>query len=315
MPDTDTDRAPVTVLGLGLMGQALAGAFLAAGHPTTVWNRTPSKANQLVARGATPAPSPREAVAASSLVVVCVTDNQAVRELLEPLGNALVGRVVVNFTSGTSQQARTTAAQAARDGATYLDGVILAIPSGIGTTDATILCSGPRSAFETHVSTLRSLSPGVVHVGTDHGLAALYDMAMLSVMWGLVNGFLHATALMETAEVGAATVVPVVHGGIAVVGKWISDYADQIDAGEYPPDDATIGTQRAAMQHLFQESAAAGINSDLPAFVLAMADRAVADGRGGDSYAAIIEQFRKPAKSGHDRRRNQPALLAQRPAP
>lgn len=36
--------APVTVLGLGPMGRALASAFLAAGHPVTVWNRTPGRA-------------------------------------------------------------------------------------------------------------------------------------------------------------------------------------------------------------------------------------------------------------------------------
>ncbi|MER6901101.1 NAD(P)-binding domain-containing protein, partial [Amycolatopsis sp. NPDC000740] len=44
-------RTPVTVVGLGSMGRALAGAFLAAGHPTTVWNRTPDKAAPLVAGG------------------------------------------------------------------------------------------------------------------------------------------------------------------------------------------------------------------------------------------------------------------------
>ena len=41
----DADRTPVTVIGLGLMGQALAGAFLRAGHPTTVWNRSAAKAD------------------------------------------------------------------------------------------------------------------------------------------------------------------------------------------------------------------------------------------------------------------------------
>jgi 3-hydroxyisobutyrate dehydrogenase-like beta-hydroxyacid dehydrogenase len=48
----DAGHTPVTVIGLGLMGRALATAFLRAGHPTTVWNRTPAKAEQLVAQGA-----------------------------------------------------------------------------------------------------------------------------------------------------------------------------------------------------------------------------------------------------------------------
>ena len=63
----------VTVIGLGSMGKALAGAFLQAGHRTTVWNRTPEKAGPLVARGAVLAPTVHAAVAASPLVITCLT--------------------------------------------------------------------------------------------------------------------------------------------------------------------------------------------------------------------------------------------------
>jgi 3-hydroxyisobutyrate dehydrogenase-like beta-hydroxyacid dehydrogenase len=111
----------VTVIGLGLMGQALAGAFLRGGHPTTVWNRSAGKAEQLAAQGATLAAAAGDAVAASPLVIVCVSDYDAVHELLDPLADVLAGRVLVNLTSGTSQQARETAEWAAQRGSTYLD--------------------------------------------------------------------------------------------------------------------------------------------------------------------------------------------------
>jgi hypothetical protein len=48
------------------------------------------------------------------------------------------------------------------------------------------------------------------------------------------------------------------------------------------------------MEHLIQESESLGINAELPKFVTTLTDRAVAEGRGGDSYAAMIEQSRKP---------------------
>ncbi|MFD0360003.1 NAD(P)-dependent oxidoreductase [Nocardia sp. GCM10030253] len=294
MPNSDTGHAPVTVIGLGLMGQALAGAFLADGHPTTVWNRSAAKAEQLVARGATLAASAHDAVAASPLVIICVTDYQAARELLDPLGDVLAGRVLVNLTSGTSEQARDTADRAAQQGITYLDGVILAIPPAIGTDDAILLYSGPRQAFDTHESTLQSLGSATTYLGVDHGLSSLYDMAMLTVMWSVLNGFLHAAALLGTARVDAATVAPFVNQGIGAITGWITAYADQIDAGKYPADDATIDTHLASMDHLIEESESLGINAELPRFVKALADRAVAEGRGGDGYAAMIEQFRKP---------------------
>ena len=293
-PPPTPATAPVTVIGLGLMGQALAGAFLADGHPTTVWNRSAAKAEPLVARGATLAASARDAVAASPLVVICVTDYQAARALLDPLGDVLAGRVLVNLTSGTSRQARETADWATRQGATYLDGVILAIPPAIGTADAVLLYSGPRPAFDTHESTLQSLGAATTYLGADHGLSSLYDMAMLSVMWGVLNGFLHGAALLGTAEVDAATFAPFVNQGIGTMTEWMSDYADQIDAGKYPAVDSTIDTHLAAMEHLIHESESLGINVELPKFVKTLTDRAVAEGRGGDSYAAMIEQFRKP---------------------
>lgn len=49
-------EADVAILGLGLMGQAIAAAFLRAGRPTTVWNRTPGKAGDLITQGARSAP-------------------------------------------------------------------------------------------------------------------------------------------------------------------------------------------------------------------------------------------------------------------
>src|SRR5918997_559548 len=96
----DSKKEPVTVAGLGAMGTALARAFLRAGHPTTVWNRTARRADDLVAAGAVRADSVAAAAAASAVVVICVMDNTVVRELLS---DKLAGRSVVNLTSSTPE--------------------------------------------------------------------------------------------------------------------------------------------------------------------------------------------------------------------
>ncbi|MFC4012949.1 NAD(P)-dependent oxidoreductase [Nonomuraea purpurea] len=284
----------MTVIGLGLMGQALAGTFLAAGHPTTVWNRTADKAGQLIGQGAKLADSAGDAVAASSLVVVCVSDYDAVRELLEPVGDGLGGRVLVNLTSGTSQGAREMAEWAQAQGAAYLDGAILAIPSDVG-ADAVILYSGAQSAFESHESALKVLGAGTTYLGADHGLSSLYDVAMLSLMWNIMNGFLQGAAMLGAAGVDASGFAPLASKGIETVNAWLAGYARQIDEGAFPALDSTIDTHLAAMEHLIHESEFLGVNAELPRFIKAMTDRAVADGHGGEGYAAMIEQFRRPA--------------------
>ena len=67
---------PVAVVGTGRMGAAMVGRIVAAGHPVTVYNRTPERAQGL---GATVAPTAREAVTGAEVVVVSLADDDAVR--------------------------------------------------------------------------------------------------------------------------------------------------------------------------------------------------------------------------------------------
>ena len=80
-PSTDTTRK-IGLIGLGLMGRPMGLNLLKAGHSLTVWNRTASRADQLVAAGATLAKSPREVAAASDILLTIVSDPPALEEVL-----------------------------------------------------------------------------------------------------------------------------------------------------------------------------------------------------------------------------------------
>ncbi|MFD5327104.1 NAD(P)-dependent oxidoreductase [Streptomyces sp. NPDC127092] len=282
----------VTVIGLGQMGAALAGAFLDAGHSTTVFNRSPEKAGPLVARGARHAATVAEAVAASELVVVCVLDDDAVRGLLGPLAGALRGKVLVNLTSGSPEQARAEAEWAAGHGIGYLDGGIMTTPPGVGDSDSMILYAGGPELLAAHRPTLAVLGDPV-DLGPDAGLASLYDAGLLGLMWSVFGGWLHATALTGADGVPAKEFTPVAVRWLRTVSWFLTTYADQIDAGEYPGDDATIDVQVAGIRHLLHAGEARGVDNRLPELHLELMRQAVAAGHGGDSYARIIEAFRR----------------------
>jgi 3-hydroxyisobutyrate dehydrogenase-like beta-hydroxyacid dehydrogenase len=289
MNRTDT---PVTVIGLGLMGRALAGAFLKAGHPTTVWNRTTSKADRLVAEGARLAPTVGDALKASSLTIICVTDYQAMRELLGARDIELESTMLINLTSSSSAEARAAAQWAEQRGADYLDGAIMAIPPAIGTAEAVILYSGPQTDFEAHKSTLDALGT-VTYLGADHGLASLYDVAGLAMMWSVLNAWLQGTALLRTAGVDAGTYAPFAQWIAALVAEWLPGYAEQIDSGSFPAEVSALETDARAMAHLIEESEAVDVNAELPRLIKAMADRSIAAGHGGEQYPVLIEEFGK----------------------
>src|ERR1041385_5122373 len=98
----------VTVIGLGNMGSALARALQDApqGCAVSVWNRSPEKAASLVEKGTVLAPSAAAALAASPIILVCVTNYAAANGILAEAVTNLAGKVLVQLSTGSPQEAR-----------------------------------------------------------------------------------------------------------------------------------------------------------------------------------------------------------------
>lgn len=231
MTDT-TARFSLTLIGLGDMGTAMARTWLAAGHALTVWNRTPAKAEALAAEGASVAASPAAAVAANTLVVVCLLDDESVGSALE--GIDLTGKDLVNLTTGTPGEARARAAWAEERGARYLDGGIMATPTMIGVPEAGgyVFHSGSRALFETHRAVLE-VPAGSRFVGEDPGHAALHDVALLSAMWGMFAGISHAYALTEGEDIAPKDLAPLLSEWLGAMGFFVGNAAERLTSRDF----------------------------------------------------------------------------------
>ncbi len=285
------DQSSVTVIGLGSMGSALASVLLERGHATTVWNRSAQKADALAERGARPVATPAEAVAASPLIIACVLDYDALHTVLDPVAWSLQGKVLVNLTSGSPEQADEAASWARARGADYLDGAIMTTPPGVGSPEMMFLYSGSRDAFDAHRTTLESLGDPLF-LGTEPGLASLYDAALLGLMWSTMTGWLHGTALVGAEKTPATAFTPVALRWLTAVAGFLTTYAPQVDAGHYPGDDATLDVQIAAIDHLLHAASSRGVDNALPELLKSTMERAKAAGHGSASYAAVIEVLR-----------------------
>ncbi|MFF6906046.1 NAD(P)-dependent oxidoreductase [Streptomyces sp. NPDC012389] len=215
-PTAPTSPTPLTLLGLGAMGTALARTWLAAGHPLTVWNRSPGRSTELALRGARVADTAADAVAASPLVITCLLDDASVREALADAD--LTGKDLIDLTTSTPAESRARAAWAAERGARFLDGGIMAVPPMIGAPEAGgyILYSGPRALFDEHRDVL-SVPAATRYVGEESGRAALYDVALLSAMTAMFAGARHAFALVENAGVDREEFGGLVAGWLAAM--------------------------------------------------------------------------------------------------
>ncbi|MFG1686479.1 NAD(P)-dependent oxidoreductase [Nonomuraea sp. NPDC049269] len=277
----------ISILGLGLMGQALARTLVKAGHSVTVWNRTDGKADGL---GATSVATAAEAVEASPLVIVCVLDYAAVREILGSV--QLDDRVLLNLTNGRPAEARELAEWVAARGGDYLDGGIMAVPQMIGTPGALILYSGSQPAFERYEQALGALARPR-YLGADAGLASLYDLAMLTGMYGQIAGFLEAAALIASekrpvAEFTSELLVP----WLTAMATMQPRLAADIEAGDYATDVSNLEVNRVGMVNLLRAFEEQGVKPDLLLPMKDILDRRVAAGHGAQGLAGLIEELR-----------------------
>ncbi|MYW00864.1 NAD(P)-binding domain-containing protein [Streptomyces sp. SID3343] len=287
-------NTPVTVLGLGAMGLAVADTFRRGGHATTVWNRTPGKADDLVTKGADLAASAADAVAASPVVVVVLLDHASVHRTLDPLADVLAGRVVVNLTTTTPEQARESAAWAAEHGITYLDGAIMAVPPMIGLPVASLLYSGSQAAYEAHRALLDLLG-GAQYFGADAGRASLYDLALLGAMYSMFAGFAHGAAMVATEGVPAADFARMAGPWINAMTTSLPAQAEFFDKGEYAAETQSLNFNKLALDAIVETSRDQGVAVDVPAVVQTLIDRQVAAGHGTDSFNRIFESILRPA--------------------
>ncbi|MFG3101484.1 NAD(P)-dependent oxidoreductase [Streptomyces sp. NPDC048182] len=283
--------AAVTVLGLGPMGRALAGAFLAAGLRTTVWNRTPGHADDLTARGARAAASAGEAVAASPLTVVCVVNYDASDAVLrqDAVSTALKGRTLVNLSADTPDRARDTADWAAAHGIRYLDGAIMTPAPSIGTESAVFLYSGPEELYEEHRPALAALGGTHTRLGAEAGRAAAFDLALLDVFWTAMAGFTHAVALARAEGVTASELAPFAAGIAAILPPLFTEFAADIDAGTYAGGINPITSAASTMSHIVHAAEAHGVDAGVMRLIEGHARRVIAAGHGGDGFSRVAE--------------------------
>ncbi len=281
----------VTMIGLGPMGQAMVRSYLAAGHEVTVWNRTASRTDDVVAAGAKRAGTVAEALAANELVILSLTDYQAMYDILAPAEDALRGKIVVNLSSDTPERTRVAAEWLAARGAEMIAGGIMVPAQVVGTEGAFVFYSGAQPTFERIEPALRVIGRPDYR-GADPGLAQLYYQSLLDLFLTTLSAFLHSAALVGTAGVSAGTLVPYANELLTLVQTSLDEAAKNVDSGSHPGDEANAKMMGATADHILAASRDAGIDAALPAAVKEHYDRAIAAGHGRDSWTSLFEVIR-----------------------
>lgn len=275
------------------MGSALARAIHRADHGLTVWNRSPAKMQPFINDGVAGAPDLVSAIAASPVILICIDNYAATNDMLrtEEVASLLAGRTIVQLSTGTPKEVDELSAWMAARHAAYLDGAILGGPADIGTTNAQILLSGERAAYDRAGSLLDCLAGNLRYVGPNVRAASALDLAWLTTCYSRFVGIIHAANMCRSEGVGLDEFIALFPGQ-----PDIQDYAQVIHSERFDECTATLEVWGAALQRIQQQAIDAKINSEIPDFFADFFKRAIGAGFGQENVMALFKVVRDVRK-------------------
>ena len=282
-------------IGLGAMGYPMAGHLQAAGHPTTVFNRTPLTAAQWCAEhGGNRCGTPAEAAAQADIVCVCVGNDDDVRSVVLGDGGVLEkqkpGSILIDHTTASAELARELQALCNDRGIAFLDAPVSGGQSGAQLGQLTIMVGGPADVFERANPILQSYGKSIQRMGAA-GSGQLTKMVNQICIAGVLEGLSEALHFAERAGLETDAVITAISQGAAQ--SWQMDNRHETMArGEFDFGFAVdwmrkdLGIVLATAQH---------IGASLP--MTALIDQCYGDiqnfGGGRWDTSSLIERLRK----------------------
>ncbi|KWV54227.1 dehydrogenase [Bradyrhizobium macuxiense] len=184
----------VAFIGLGRMGQGMAGRYLDAGFTVTVWNRSKAKASDLIARGAKWATSPEDAAIDADAVVTMVADDEASRSVwLTKDGAAATmkaGTLAIECSTVSYQHTLEMAHELRNRGLIYIDCPVTGLPAAAAAGELTLLVGADPADLERAQPFLAPIGDTIRHFG---GVGT-------GTVFKLINNLMGAVQIASLAE-------------------------------------------------------------------------------------------------------------------
>jgi 3-hydroxyisobutyrate dehydrogenase-like beta-hydroxyacid dehydrogenase len=273
------------------MGSALARALLASGRQVTIWNRDPVKAAPLVENGAVLAPTAAAAVKDSPVIVVCVTNYTAAQSILNEAAAYLSGKVLVQCTTGTPQEARLSEAWAYEHGAETIDCAITGSPSSIGTAEAHFLIAGHESTFLKIEPLLRTLAGNLDYKGESVGLASSWEMIYIMHYYGMFLSLFHSVQICQAEGIPLEQFIDLLGKQGKNYEKWL---CENILSGNYQDTSAPLELWANGIQHIVEHAEASKLRAEFPRLTARLFQNAMDAGYGREEVSALFKVLQKP---------------------
>lgn len=281
----------VSVIGLGSMGTALAQCLLKNNYQLTVWNRSSDKIVPLVSAGAVEAVSVAKAIAASPVVIVCIKNHEETLRLLEPIGNALEGKTIIDLSTGGAEDANKLVSYLNTHGAEYMIGIINAYPSGIGKPETTIITVGAEDTWARHSDVIKTLGGSSSYVGTEPSALAALFAALFTTRQGFMFGMIYGALVCQKAGVPLQVYSDQIPVTMGMMKNYYKVFADTVPSGNFDNAEATMATYYAALDDALRTFQSTDTPCELPKLMCDKTKAAMNDGLSDKQLTALVRHM------------------------
>jgi 3-hydroxyisobutyrate dehydrogenase-like beta-hydroxyacid dehydrogenase len=235
----------VGLIGLGLMGRPMGLNLLKAGFSLTVWNRTASRAESLVAAGAELASSPQEVAAVSDVLITIVSDPPALEGVLwggvrsspgqnsGALGALRPDSIYIDSSTVSPTLARKIAAACQERRIAFLDAPVTGGTWGAEKGELVFMVGGDAQVLKDAQPVFSVMGKRCFHLGPN-GAGQTVKLAMNLILALQVDALAEALALVTAAGLEGEKLVEVLQSSMARAGV-LDVKAPLLLKGEYPP--------------------------------------------------------------------------------
>jgi 3-hydroxyisobutyrate dehydrogenase len=216
------ESSAIGFIGLGIIGTGMVENLLAAGIEVSVWNRTPTKADRLVAAGARWCDSPAVVARMCEVVAVCVSDTDDVEEVVFSPGGVAEGMdpggLLIDHSTISPEATKSFADRINAQGSYWLDAPVSGGSEGARNGTLSIMVGGDAAQLERATPYLEPVGASITHVGPTGAGQLVKAVNQILVV---VNQLAVSEALMlaEAGGLDLEATLRAVEGGAA--GSWM----------------------------------------------------------------------------------------------
>jgi 3-hydroxyisobutyrate dehydrogenase-like beta-hydroxyacid dehydrogenase len=226
----------VSVVGLGNMGHAMARNLLNAGFQVTVWNRTPGRADDLVAAGATRA-SDMAAIASAGIVITMVADDAALDAVMfhdRLIESITRGSVHISMSTISVMLAERLTVEHARRGSSLVCAPVMGRPDAAAAAKLFILAAGPGASLDRCQPAFDAMGQRTCRIGDHPPAAIVVKLSMNFLIASMIESLGEAMALVRKSGIDPRSYLDILTGTLFTAPVY-KNYGGMIAEGRYRP--------------------------------------------------------------------------------